>query len=591
MFPNQIYYEVLLQVNVCGLTYGQAPCTATGGPGFECYNCFATCQDKPNYLETPQTISLGMNSTIQPIFDGGVRNAYQCLVGYPKYTPTLLKRGEGVAIRGGVDITAQDFVMLETAQGGMVDHHQSTRDNPMAGTFWGKFKARFPYYALSKVSIHYWEVSADGSDGALVDVLEYRLETIQGPDKSGNVVLKCRDVLTAIDKESAQIPEADGAALTASINPTATTIAINGYNAANWPAGGGVFVVEEEAVSYAARSGDNLTGCVRGVYGTDNSSHDADERAIISIVWDTVNVVDIIYDLLVNYAGIDPSYIAYNDNPGDPDEWDDEKAQHLAGYNITHVIYTPTSVSDALNAICEQAYINLWYEPKTAKIRISATNTGLASQTALPVSDTNNMIDGPVKLIERQKKMVSQSWYYYDKVSALADDSFFNYGEVDISVNTELESINAWGHKRVALLVGSWLYQGDNIAIITNSRIIDERSRPQYELTFQLDYKDSAIRTGQFINLRTDFIQGPDGNPVNLTWQVIKSKDVIPAAVIEVTVASIRPPLIGARFAKIVNVANESVEYGDATAPDRAAWGWIAAVDGFQNGDEPYISS
>lgn len=37
----------------CANVYGVAPCTASGPVGSECYNCLATCQDRPNYREVP----------------------------------------------------------------------------------------------------------------------------------------------------------------------------------------------------------------------------------------------------------------------------------------------------------------------------------------------------------------------------------------------------------------------------------------------------------------------------------------------------------------------------------------------------------
>jgi hypothetical protein len=154
-----------------------------------------------------------------------------------------------------------------------------------------------------------------------------------------------------------------------------TTITVNGQNNAIWPATNGAFVIEDEFISYASHAGGVFTGCTRGAGGTAAVSHDFGESVIHAVYWNNVNVVDVIYDILTTYCDIDPSYIPYNDNPADPDEWDDEKAAFLSGYNITRVLYEPIGAVAALTALCSQSYINLWYDPKRAKIRISATNT------------------------------------------------------------------------------------------------------------------------------------------------------------------------------------------------------------------------
>ena len=44
-----------LDLDRCANTYGVLPCTASGGPGEECYNTWQSCQDKPNYVKTTFT--------------------------------------------------------------------------------------------------------------------------------------------------------------------------------------------------------------------------------------------------------------------------------------------------------------------------------------------------------------------------------------------------------------------------------------------------------------------------------------------------------------------------------------------------------
>lgn len=582
---DDIIVLVELQVNRCGLVYGQAPCTATGSPGFECYNTFNTCQDKANYLPVASKIYLETQNAVSRIQDDDSdRFTLPILTGFPRYTSTQLKRGDGVAVRGGVQIQAMDFTGPAYSKPDYIDPYIDTREQSN-GTFWNRFRSLWPYTNRSVLRI----ISQKNSPGAVQHVQEYRLESIQGPDPTGKVVLKGRDVLTAIDQDQAQTPLADTAELDSAINASQTTITITGLNPFAWP-DSGAFICEDELIFYAAinRGTGQLTGCVRGYGNSEAASHDAGTECQPSRLFEDMNICDVLYELLTVDAGIDPGNIPYTQGVDPTAQWDAERTAWLEGYTINKAVLQPTGVARLLDELCEQAHVNLWYIPELQEIWISATNTGVAGQSAIPITDSIHMLAGSVKMVEREKRMISQAWAYYNPINMVESGSPRDYGDVDIQVNTELESVNAWGQKRVSSFLGSWLYAAGNIALVTNQRIISERSLPQYEITFQTDYS-TLLYVGTFINLRTDYFQAPDGTPLEWTWQIIKARDVIPTARREYVAASVRPLITTLRFANITNVANEGVEYGNATPADRDLWGWIAALDGFNNGDEPYL--
>ena len=586
---SDIICTTRLEVNRCSLTYGQAPCTASQGPGFECYNTFSTCQDTANYDPLKQFIDLQSQDMAPRTIDatGAVRDGIPIVTGYPRYTSTEIKRGEGVAVRGGVQVQCVDFAGPVHSKPDFLDPYYMNRDSAPEGTFWGRFKALFPYISRSPLFI----ICEKDIEGYTPTVQEYRVESIQGPDAAGKVVIKGRDVLTAIDNDAAQTPLADTAELTAAINPSTTTISITGYNPAAWPAPG-VFLCEEEAIYYATfDSGTGaFGGVIRGYGNTNNVSHSAGEECTPARYFENMHVCDVLYEMLTVDCGISASYIPYTDGVDPNAQWDAERSAWLGGYTINRLVTRPTGIAQLLDDLCEQTHINLFYIPELAEIWISATNTGVAGLTAIPISEAQHMLAGTVKMVEKEKRMISQAWAYYNPITQTELSEPSDYGDVDIQINTELESDNAWGNKRLTAFLGSWLYAAGNIAVVTNQRLISERSLPQYEITFQTDYA-TFLNVGTFINLRTDYFQGPSGQPLEWTWQIIKARDVIPTARREYTAASVRPVIENIRFGNIVNVANEGVEYGAASAGDRDLWGWIAAFDGFNNGDEPYLMS
>ena len=590
--PGNIQVVVDLVMNGCANTYGQAPCTASNPAGQECYNCFATCQDQANYTPEDRLIRLGMTSVANQAFAGGAGplTHIPTIVEFPRQTPTKIKRGDGMAVRGKMQVKCMDVAGAQYNPADPVDKHRATRVDESAGSFWGRFKAQFPYYQRSRAIVTYYRQTDTGLGYDIVRGLEYRISRIDGPDHRGQVVLHFDDILANTSDRDNAIPQADSATLAASINPNATTITITGENPAAWNPGGGYLAIDGEAMSYAAYSAGTLTGVVRGLFNTTRTSHDAGEPVSVAYGFNGWNVVNVL-SFLVLSSGIDPAMVPFNNNPADPDEWDYEKEEYLAGHTINHLLVEPRGFDKLIDEICEQCHINLWYDPAVKLVRLSATNTALASQRARWMTDSHNMLAGSLRLRENKDRMISESWAYYDKANALAEDRPASYGSVDIQIDTVLESANAWGEKRIHGIMGSWLSQAGNVAIITNSRTLQERSQPQYELTFQVD-GDDPVYTGEYLNIRTDLVQNADGTPQELTWQVLSVKEVIPTARIEVVAGSVRPVVDPAvRFAHIVNVANEGVEYGDATEPDRAAWGWIAAIDGFENDDFPYLMS
>ena len=514
---------------------------------------------------------------------------YPCLTKPPKLTSAHIKRGVGLATLGAVTITARDFVSSDLPPLGL-DPYWATRETPAQGTFFPRLKARYPYMQRSPIYIVYYTVDQAGTQ-VIHSTREYVFDTIQGPDSAGNVIIKGRDLLSRIDAESAVTPFVDNSELTSNINNSVTTIGISNAIQPPWATTNGEFTVGDEAISYAAFDGVDATGCVRGLYGTTPIKHDAGDRTQVVTLYANTNIVDVIYDLLVTYAAIDPIHIPYNNDPGNPDEWDIEKEAYLAGHTINHGIAQPARVGQLLKDLLSQAYLHMWYEPTTAKIRLAATNTRVAELEATRVSEEGDILANTIKVKEIREGILTQAWTYFDKYSYTLSDEPQNYGSVFVSVNTELEDPNAWGTKNVRPLLANWLRGAGNIAITTNNRTLNENNAPRYEITFQVD-ASAPLLLGQFIIMSVFLVQNVDGVPIDVSCQIIKHEELVPTARTEITATIIRVIDLSAaplRFGNIVNVANESVDYPDATPGDQDLWCWISTPAGFDNGDAPYV--
>jgi hypothetical protein len=546
------------------------------------------------------TINLGATPFTNAIpagyspWNGGVGTVipdtgYPCLTKPPKLTSAQIKRGEGLSSIGAVTITARDFVDADRPPHGL-DPYWETRSPVTGGTFFPRLKARYPYLQRSAVFIAYYTFDAAGAK-VIHSFRRYAFDTMQGPDAAGTVIIKARDVLAALSGEDSVTPLVDNSELTSNINSTATSIPISNAFSPPWPVTNGEFTVGDEAIFYAAFDGVTATGCIRGLNDTTPVKHDAGDRTQVVTLYANMNVVDVIYDLLVTHAGIDPARIPYNNNPLDPDEWDIEKEKYLSGHTINHGIPQPKKVYVLLKGLLSQCYLHMWYEPTTALVRLAATNTRVAELEATPVTEERDILAGTLKIKEVREGMVTQAWTYFDKYSYTLSDEPQNFGSVFVTVNTELEDPNAWGQKTIRPLLADWLRGGGNIAITTNNRTLNENNAPRYEVTFQVD-GSSTLLLGEFITLSLFQVQDPAGVPITVSCQIVKHTELIPTARIEITATILRIIDLDAaplRFGNIVNTFNETVEYSDATQLAKDSWAWVSTPGGFANGDAPYV--
>ena len=91
--------------DVCSLTFGVAPCTATGAP---CYNTWSTCADRPNFAVATQTIRF-----VKPRADVPLAWAAIPSVMSASSVPTELNVGDVDATSGPLGKRAQASVTLQ----------------------------------------------------------------------------------------------------------------------------------------------------------------------------------------------------------------------------------------------------------------------------------------------------------------------------------------------------------------------------------------------------------------------------------------------------------------------------------------------
>lgn len=184
-------YVCVLEIypDKCLNTYGVAPCTASGAPGQECYNTFASCQDKPNYNRGTKVDKFITRGAPLPI--GETMRPYIVEV---EGAPTEADPDKGLGRRAYYEIKMTD----ETDNDVGMDPYVGNRAAPAGGTFWGRWLARNPNYQTRKAVLRRGYVVNGVWDWNTFQNEEFSIEQIDGPDDRG-VVIRVQDPIKRAD--------------------------------------------------------------------------------------------------------------------------------------------------------------------------------------------------------------------------------------------------------------------------------------------------------------------------------------------------------------------------------------------------------
>ncbi len=516
---------VEMDLDFCTRTYGVAPCTAAIGVTgtVKCFNTRATCQDSAHYLSAPRTYRFCQNVLDLP----RDLDALPFLESV-SLSPTRLKIGSGLGERASVTLTLRDG--LHNDSGNDPYGAERTYDPLTQGTFFGRFLARNLYYLGRPLRIKtgYLVDNAAGApvvDDANFQTRLYFIEKIDGPDASGAVTITAKDILKLADDDRAQAPRvAQGrllAALTeiataATLTPTGIGDGVDSYGRALYPASGKLRI-NDEVMSFT-RSGDALTLSGRGSNFTTAAAHEANDAVQPCYVATGLALHAILYDLLVNYAGVPAAYIPLAD-------WEAETAAYSNSRLYSAVVSAPEGVSRLLNELCEIGPAYLWWDETRSEIIFRLLRP--ASSASLELTDDANFIADSIKVQDRLDLRVSEAWIYFGQHSPNEPlDKASNYGVLTVTVG-DGETQQKYAQSRVQQVFSRWLLSTARTAAdgVADS-LIQRYDEAPLQIEFALDPKDGALWTGDLFRARTRLIQGPDGAPSITVFQVLQAAEV-----------------------------------------------------------------
>lgn len=482
----------------CSLTYGVAPCTASGASGTECRNTRKTCQDLPNYTETTQNIDFVEASEAIP--DTGniifpTLNEKGVSYKENEINPGALSRKvSALGKTGDITISLMDHIHHDRG----IDPYYSTRPTEPQGTYWVRWLARNYYQGMT---IERYRVI----DGVVsTDKQTFYVKDISY--SNGNVSVRAEDIIKKLSETL--IPAVSTGILASDITDSQTIFTVTG---GSYEASGSI-VINDETMTYT-RVGETFT-VVRGANAKSHSQNDNVQQAL---VYTDQRVDDVAYDLTVNQAGADSSLVTFAD-------WQDEITAFLPAVRLTRTIGEPTEFGKLLAELQEQTLVSEFFDQDSQKIRLVAYKPGI---TVKQINDDSNITSAGVPTQRDDDARINVVTVHYGKTDPLEDDKPKNYARTQ-KIIAPAETIARYdGAIKERQVFANWLAADQQSqAYYLGSLMLIEGEEERTTVGFELEYKDNDLDITDIVAITTRDLVDASGAPIEKTAIVISKKEV-----------------------------------------------------------------
>ncbi len=556
-------------------TYGAGTCTAAGGPGAECFNTRATCQDTPNYNpKLPTTIRFS-----DVLIPG---EKYLHCVRRAQLAPTVINPQKGLGVRASIKIDFDDFAYHDRG----LDPYLANRtyDPADQGTFFGRLIARNVHYNGRILRVRSGYLADAGFNLADFQSRTYVIESIVGPDGNGRVTIVAKDILKLADDARAEAPAASTGALEAGIGAGATSLTVTAGTEGEYNLEGDYIRVNDEIIlaPVANRSANVFSNLSRGQFNTADAPHGAGDSVQACKHLNAVNPVDLVDDLLKNYAGVSADYI-------DAAVWADERDTWFNGNTINTLIPEPTGVAKLINELAEQYFFRVWWNEIEQLINLRAVVPD--TRTTIPQwSDDNQLLEKTVAVERADNKRVSRVIYYYNPRNPIETDDPEDYQALYVTLLADEESAALFGDVRRRVVFARFV-NAESIAVQTASRILARFRQTPIEATLEVDAKNADIWTGDFFELDTRRLQSEQGANLLTRFQILSVEEKtapLPGTRFKIKGQSLNFPA-GVRYAYVG--PNTLGDYTAETAANKARYSFVAPNSGNFPSDNgsPYL--
>ena len=531
-----------------GATTGAGTCTATGTTTRKCYNTWGTCQ-APDSYESGSYIVRFASEIIDSLQQPGDGPTFPTLVDIDD-APTRLDPGNGLSVRASLRVNIQDHPYSD----GQMDPYLSDRDfAPFElSTLWPKLIKRQRYWTNRRIDILTGFLDENG-DLQNDDFRRrtYIVQGVAGPDERGMVTIDAKDPLRLADGDRAKYPlETSWLTLSADIDENATSVPFSiasGHEIADvhaWYTGGDRYIrVGDESMQVTGYTTEVFTVVRRSLpsyyaeYTFDPIGHTTGDLIQLGRNFSDERVDDIIYDLLVDGAGIDPSYIDTAAWATLVDEWG-------SSYLYSALLLKSTSVKQLLTELTNHLWM-LWWDDRNAKISLDILKLQPGALVPAALEEDDSILGGTIGTVEDQSRRVTGVWCYYGVRNPLEDlGEASNYRGLKLSENVDRSSSKEYSQRGLKIIWSRWL-PADRLDVASEitSRYLEFYQDAKRVLMFDVDVKDDDLWTGAQIDVKTDRVLDVYGQRLTLRYMILSSHEMWDGGNVKLryTLASMNP--------------------------------------------------
>jgi hypothetical protein len=465
-------------------------------------------------VPTPVTYRFGDHGTPPPL---GV-TALPILVRHETQAARLAI-SQGLGIRERVTFTLSDFVDDGDVAGGA----------PSTPTpFWPLFRARIPF--LTGRPLRQVRGTVSGGTFTAAQTLHYMVRKIEGPQSNGSVSIEAEDLTGTLARGKAQCPPASRVTLAEAI--TAASIGATVTHAADldeWP-DSGMLRIGDEAMQYAVSEVPGgtkfLTFAARGALGTTAVDHDAGAEVQPIARWVNKRLCDIVYDLLVVYAGIPAEQI-------DLPEWEAADDEYL-DFSLSAVIWSPTEVDALLSDLLKIFPLAVWYDPRGPSWGFRPLDAVAFAGASPLLDDAGGYVANSMTIREDPDQAWTRMLLYHGVRDVTSDASKpADYQVARLFRNDEAELPEQRGRRSLRQLLVRWMDADQSVDVDRIGQQQQRNGRHDRRTVTLTVPIDADLRVGDFCRLRTRRVIDADGAPVTSSMLVTSSKEIQDGAQLE----------------------------------------------------------
>lgn len=490
-----------------------------GIPDDLCFNTFATCQDTPNYIKEVRTFRF-IDRLDRP---ADILDAAPAITNI-SYGPTRLVPGGGLAFRGKITVSLQDFTTNDST---LDDYTRERSYNPLdRSTFFGKLKARHKFYIGRPMRVLEGYMD-EPFDIANFRTREFIIEQIVGPDKTGKVQIIGKDPLSKAQNARAKAPTPSVGTLLNTITAGDASLTVSAGDGPDYDVDIHLRI-DDEIMLIGVRAGDVLP-VTRGQGGTTAAAHTAGAAVQSCLTYDDEPIIDVLQNLLEDFANIPASFIPFTD-------WQLEEAQSLTGYDLTTIISEPTGVQKLLKEVVEISLLDVWYSDVDQEIKLKL-QTPFTEVTEM-LNDDENILADSLRIKDDNNKRLTRVLIYYGIKNFARDlTETENYSLANFEIEADKESVNKFNDEKIKVIFSRWMDASNIVQIqLTSQRLLARFGNMPIELSFNVDAKDvPLLETGDVYDIETRIIPGVLGLPVPTRFQVIETKPLRPSSIYKYT--------------------------------------------------------